>query len=90
MLHFLCDIIIISKEHNEAEPRAGALVFACRRASFADKKLMRPSGRFLFAEVRYYCREKAHAEAGAFLRGIPHRLKRYSGSYSGGIFFKNG
>nr|DAE23431.1 MAG TPA: hypothetical protein [Siphoviridae sp. ctcuE16] len=48
MLHFLCDIIIISKEHNEAEPRAGALVFACRRASFADKKLMRPSGRFSY------------------------------------------
>nr|DAH65338.1 MAG TPA: hypothetical protein [Caudoviricetes sp.] len=38
--------------------------------------------------MRYYCREKAHAEAGAFLRGIPHRLKRYSGGYQSGIFSK--
>ena len=42
----------------EAKPKAIASVTAYRRASFADKKLMRPSGRFLFAEVRYYCREK--------------------------------
>nr|DAH65337.1 MAG TPA: hypothetical protein [Caudoviricetes sp.] len=46
MLHFLCDIIIISKEHNEAEPRAGALVFACRRLPLLTKNLCVLRGAF--------------------------------------------
>lgn len=60
-----CDIIIISKEHNEAKPRAGALAFAYRRASFADKNLCVLRGAFICGgEV--LLQRKAHAEAGAF------------------------